>query len=202
MNLERSQPPALALWLLRHFLPRRNREAITGDLLERFREGRSAYWFWRQVLVAILVGASSQLRTQWTEICFAAAGTALIWGVPWGRIFPTAAMITSMNWGARLGWLILIEATSALIALPLFAALFLLQRTFSWANLLRVSFVFSMLLIAGDMPTIWWNVNHPLISRSQATWAIPTMLAWIFATFVISARFTRRLPFPSKIAPT
>ena len=41
MKTEQSHPPALAIWFLRHICPKRNREAITGDLLERFREGRS-----------------------------------------------------------------------------------------------------------------------------------------------------------------
>ena len=101
MKTEQSHPPALARWSLRRISPKRNREAITGDLLERFREGRSGGWFWRQVLGAILVGASSQLRLHWTENCLAAAGTALIGCLPWGRIFPIAAMSTLMNWGAR-----------------------------------------------------------------------------------------------------
>src|SRR6185369_6327805 len=81
MNTHRSHPPRLAAWLLRHLCPGRNREAIAGDLLERFAEGRSDGWFWRQVLVEIVVGASSQFRL-WTETCVAAAGTALIWCVP------------------------------------------------------------------------------------------------------------------------
>jgi hypothetical protein len=57
MNSERSQPPALASWLLRHLCSRKDREALTGDLYERFGEGQSERWFWRQVLIAILVGA-------------------------------------------------------------------------------------------------------------------------------------------------
>jgi hypothetical protein len=202
MNNERSHPPALAVWFLRRLCPKRNREAITGDLLERFREGRSDGWFWRQVLVAILVGTSRQLRPRWTEICVAAAGTTLIWCLPWGRIFPIAAMIISMNWVARLQWLIVIEFITALMVLPLFAALFRLWRTFGWANLLRIFFICAMLFTAGDVPTIWWNVTHPVISRSQATWAIPMMLGWIFATLLISARVARRLPSPSKTIPT
>jgi hypothetical protein len=196
MNTERSHPPALAVWFLRRLCPKRNREVITGDLLERFREGHSDGWFWRQVLVAILVGASGQLRLQRTEISMAAAGTALVWCCPWGRIFPIAAMITSMNWGARLQWLILIEIMTALMVLPLFVVLFRVWRTFGWANLLRVFFICAMLFTAGDLPTIWWNVSHPIISRSQATWAIPMMVGWIFATLLMSARVARRLPSP------
>ena len=140
MNSEQPDPPKAALWLLQRLCPKRNREAITGDLLERFSEGRSRGWFWRQVLAAILVGASGQLRPLWTEICFAAAGTALIWWTPWGRIFPLDAMTSpSMNWSTRFLWLIALEITTALMVLPLFAVLFRLRRTVGWANLWRTS---------------------------------------------------------------
>lgn len=123
MNKKQPQAPALAVWLLRRLYPKRNREAITGDLVERLHEGRSESWFWRQVLVAILAGASGQLRPSWAEICVAATGTASTWFTPWGRIFPTTAMCTSMNWSDRWPWLLAIEITTALMVLPLFAVL-------------------------------------------------------------------------------
>jgi len=194
MNTEREQPPALALWFLRRLYPKCNREALTGDLLERFREGRSSRWFWRQVLVAIMIGVSSQLRLHWIEIGFPAAGTALIWCFPWGRIFPIAEMTTTMDWGPRLEWLIGIEVTTALIVLPLFAVLLHLRGTFGWANLARLFFLCATLFTAGDFPVVWWSVNHPVVSRSQAGWAIPVMVGWIFATLLISAQLARRLP--------
>ena len=78
MNRERSHPPAVAMWLLRHLIPRRNREALAGDLVESFSQRHSPSWFWRQVLIAILVGASRELSSRWPQICFAAAGTALL----------------------------------------------------------------------------------------------------------------------------
>jgi len=57
MNTERSHPPALAVWFLRRLCPKRNREAITGDLFERFREGAptagSGVKFWLQSWLAL-----------------------------------------------------------------------------------------------------------------------------------------------------
>jgi hypothetical protein len=38
MNSERPQPPALAVFLLRHLCPKDRQEALTGDLFERFGE--------------------------------------------------------------------------------------------------------------------------------------------------------------------
>jgi len=61
VNSERSQPPALAAWLLRRLYSTKDREVLTGDLYERFGEGQSERWFWRQVVIAILVGAARGL---------------------------------------------------------------------------------------------------------------------------------------------
>lgn len=48
-----SHPPRLAVWLLKHFGPEINLEALAGDLQEAFSQGKSERWYWRQVLRAI-----------------------------------------------------------------------------------------------------------------------------------------------------
>jgi preprotein translocase subunit SecY len=47
-----TQPPRLATWLLTR-VGRKN-EALVGDLVEEYQRGRSAAWYWRQALTAIL----------------------------------------------------------------------------------------------------------------------------------------------------
>lgn len=49
-----SKAPALATWLLEHLMPG-EKDAIAGDLVEEFRNGRSRAWFWRQALTVIFL---------------------------------------------------------------------------------------------------------------------------------------------------
>ena len=79
MSNERSQPPTLAVFLLRHLCPKDNQEALIGDLLESFREGRSDGWFWRQVLIALLAGVSKGLRLHWPQICAFHRCILIVW---------------------------------------------------------------------------------------------------------------------------
>ena len=84
-----SQPPIVATWVLTHFGDRN--EVIAGDLIEEYRRGRTAAWYWRQVLIAILVGCGNEIRTR--------------------KLFTLRAVIT--------GWAALI-LSNYLISLPLY----------------------------------------------------------------------------------
>lgn len=54
------QPPNAATWLLNKFGC--TNDALKGDLVEEYGQGRSVAWYWRQVLVAIVVGFSTEVR--------------------------------------------------------------------------------------------------------------------------------------------
>jgi hypothetical protein len=54
--MRRIEPPAIATWLLEHLTLGERNDALAGDLLEDFRSGRTAGWYWSQVLVAIALG--------------------------------------------------------------------------------------------------------------------------------------------------
>jgi hypothetical protein len=77
-----NEPPRLAMWLLKHACPGRDREALTGDVVERFCEGRSPTWVWKQALVAIAIGVPTQMRRNWPLISYALAGAAMAFAAP------------------------------------------------------------------------------------------------------------------------
>ena len=173
MNKERSHPPALATWLLRHLIPRRNREVLAGDLFESFSQGHSASWFWRQVLTALLVGASRELSARWPQICFAAAGTALLWPSSWIRIMRIPPIEYVRVWGVGLPWpasgvywIGLVELLRALLILPLVAVLLVLTGSFGWARMLRALFVSLVLLAIGEWALFWWPWGYRIDSHS------------------------------------
>jgi hypothetical protein len=75
--MKSSKPPALATWLVEHLVPGNRNEALAGDLLEQFGQGRSVAWYWRQVLVAILTG----FLMEWRILAWAAMVT-VCWAFP------------------------------------------------------------------------------------------------------------------------
>lgn len=70
---------ALASWLLKHFTFGHDHEALTGDLFEELRSGRSTNWYWRQVLSAIGVGLLRKSRDY---------VLALIFSLAWCMLYP------------------------------------------------------------------------------------------------------------------
>jgi hypothetical protein len=76
--MKTSHPPTAATWLLKFLTPAGKNEALLGDLEEDFTQGRSAAWYWRQVLAVIIVSFGQELRSRWTAIGFAALWTVVV----------------------------------------------------------------------------------------------------------------------------
>jgi hypothetical protein len=119
-----AHPPVLATWLLEHLSAGEGNAALNGDLLEEFCHGRSASWYWRQAIAAILIGQTRQLCNRWTAVVFAALWSAFspslvllemrltenqrlmdrIWRLdwPWSAIFGGSldlSIVFSVLWG-------------------------------------------------------------------------------------------------------
>lgn len=56
------EPPKMAVWLLQQWASPYQRESLLGDLLEMYCAGRSRTWYWRQVIVALILGRARALR--------------------------------------------------------------------------------------------------------------------------------------------
>lgn len=70
----------LATWMVEHLTPGQNNEALAGDLLEELQLGRSASWYWRQVLIAIAASALNRLRDLALPLIFCATWTSFYSG--------------------------------------------------------------------------------------------------------------------------
>jgi hypothetical protein len=199
MNSKGSQPPALAVWLLRRLCHKGNDDALAGDLFEKFGERQSDGWFWRQVLIAILVGVSTELRVHWPQICFSLAGTPLLWFSS-TEIIRTPAIERLWAWGIGLPWPMSTAydfgfqaALAALMVQPILAALLLLDRTFSWSSATRTLLISFALLAAAQSARFLWISHLPSPMTRFLFMALMPSVA-----LLISAWFGCRLPLGSR----
>jgi len=98
-----SDSPALATWLLHHLLLGKETEALAGDLLEEFRQRRSAPWYWRQVLKAIALGFANSIRGEWFAILFAIAWIIAL-SASWGHIMTNPRFQSLIGFGVGWDW--------------------------------------------------------------------------------------------------
>lgn len=168
MSSDQPRPPVLAAWLLRHLCSTKDQEVLTGDLLERFGEGESDGWFWRQVLIAIFVGAARELRVHRPQLLFSITGSAFLWfwgGRFLGRILESPTIAKVWDWRLDLEWPVSAlydlgfrSFVAVLLILPILAALLLLDREFRWVSLLR-TLLLSIPLIAANVAAfeLWFS---------------------------------------------
>jgi hypothetical protein len=162
--MKMSRPPRAAAWLLEYLVPGRMNDALAGDLQEEFGR-RGAVWYWRQVLLAIIVGFFRHLRKEWVSIAYAfgwlyateeiirrvysrmSTGPKEAWWIGWPWPFSLAAEI------AR-------EVCLGLIPLILGLAIYLvLSRRFSLRGFTAGTAVSTGALVAGDVGMTLWRGN-------------------------------------------
>jgi hypothetical protein len=59
-----TEPPKIARWILTHFGCSPNNAAVIGDLDERYRNGRSYAWYWKQVMTTLAIAFSQEVRAR------------------------------------------------------------------------------------------------------------------------------------------
>lgn len=153
MTGRESSPPGLALWLLRQMCPGQHGEALVGDLIERFREGQTRGWFWKQAFVASALSALGSLRRRWPLFCYAIAAT--IGMIRFSHTRALTQVPFSLHW-SRLPWpwsQLVFELSSPVIVasmgLLILAIGLVIARSFRWASLLRTWIInLALILIA------------------------------------------------------
>jgi hypothetical protein len=91
---------ALAIWCLEHLTFGGDQEALCGDLLEELQSGRSLSWFWREVLMAIGIGAYEGAKPYMLPLVFSAG---------WSALYPAWRFVAASRYSAaipahRLAW--------------------------------------------------------------------------------------------------
>ena len=119
------------------------------------------------------------------DAVFAAAGTALIWSIPWRWIFPLST--DGPPRAPLFGWLAAIEIVTGLLMVASGAALHVWPSNRRTA-LLTAFAICAVLFSANDLLWLWY-----MQGRSPSPWTMPMMLGSIFATLLICARVTHLL---------
>jgi hypothetical protein len=149
MNEEKINPPETAIWFLRHACPGDN-EALAGDLVERFREGQTRGWFWRQVFIAFVVSVLGEIWRHWPHFCYAIATTVatwFFWDAPALRLLKHWLHWSDLPWPwSQIVFELSPPALLALAPLSILGAGLMIERSFRWVSLLRTG-VLSLVLI-------------------------------------------------------
>lgn len=54
MAMTYREPPRIAVWILKHLGRSPANDAILGDMQERYQQGKTAAWYWRQTFIALM----------------------------------------------------------------------------------------------------------------------------------------------------
>ena len=179
-------PSTVALWLLRRSGAS---EALVGDLIESFHQGRSHAWFWKQVLIVIALGHHAP------PLAFALVGTLLPFFLD-NQMFPLRNWITWWNlpwpWSQlvfefSLNWFVPLAASPILIAGLVW------QRKFRWIGLVRTLLFAQLLLLTLPYLAALLPASARLRHSPTNPWSVLFVAAW-FTVLLASAWLGCRSP--------
>jgi hypothetical protein len=160
-----TEPPSLATWLLEHLMPGDRNDALAGDLLEEFRNGRSTRWYWRQVLAAIAIDGGGEVLNHRTVLLFAAI---------WSMLAPA--------------WLLTVTAFEQHFSLNAR----ILQLDFPWSTLCDLGLILAANLLfiwAGILlyliPHLWFTRNLRVRPLAQGILASIPVLVPVWVTLIV-----------------
>jgi hypothetical protein len=172
-----NRPPLAAAWMLDRFGSAPETEVIAGDLSEQYQQGRSRFWYWREVIVAVLRGAWSgvhqhsllslvAIATAWTVgfvwqwvltpieysliVRYVLGGHAPLEGIPLVGFMIEAPLAVAMGWTvARVARPCRIPAVFGLVASTLFVSVWSIWRN---AQIVPESLGFHLVSV---LPLLW-----------------------------------------------
>ena len=156
-------------------------ESLIGDLTEEYAHGRSAFWYWRQVLVAVLTSYLRYLRLH---------GMTFLGAVALGAV-GVEGCITLVHWLSDLMWREELATYGAALSAADLQSMELILFWGAWTPLTAVIyFVLARLIAASHSPHPNWVVGIfillILISR----------LPWTVRLFLVATSDTRCLSYP------
>ncbi len=165
-----TRPPRVATWFLHRLVAGPNRESLIGDLVEQYQHGRSAAWFWRQVLGAIAAGVVRDVRAHYVVLplvaFFIGCGTAAVLGTV--KLLPGLPLLDHVLAGLGAAWLVgRIGGTAAVV---LFA---------SFVLAMDVAVFYASAMSLFDHFRGAWLIAH------YAFRALPSSIAWAQASILI-----------------
>ena len=189
----KSHPPLLATWLLEHLTRCEDNEALAGDLLEEFGQGRSITWYWYQVFVAILVALAKELYTRWVTILFAVIVSGV---VSYRQIWHSFEFERLFTWGIRLPWpasfaftIALWSAAEGLVFFVAFATYLVAIRRFNLHSFSKGVLVALVPLSLGNLAlSCLWVLHPPTVLFFTVIWRLPLFFSLALATWVVRPR--------------
>lgn len=152
-----AKPPKLATWLLERLTSGYHNDPLAGDLIEEYGRGRSRVWYWRQVLIAILV---STKRTVAPRILYAARRVLFHLAAEVSAVVVIVTIVDlsrRMHACSKMSTPIFLESVAFLAALALTASLLSRPRLGSSRRLpLANHFVAVVAVVALGAGTLTW----------------------------------------------
>jgi hypothetical protein len=194
------EPPRMATWLLEQFSPVLENAPLAGDLIEAFKQGRSAGWYWRQVFWALLVASPNLLRKKWGCLAYAVSWSGLI-SAAWismlpihgrGSSLPVVYALLEKCWRFEWPWsqvyhiafVTAFEATIVAFALGAYLAFF---RIWNPRKILQALILLIAVLAISNLAILgipdWWVVL-----------SIPSMVALLLGMWTANRGNTSRHP--------
>ena len=191
-----SNPPSLATWLLEHLICPEDNEALAGDLLEEFGQGRSVAWYWYQVLVEILVALAKEFRARWITILFAAIVSGV---VSYRQIWHSFEFERLFAWGIRLPWpaslvftIALWSAAEGLIVSVAFTAYLGAIRRFNLYSFSKGALAALVPLSLGNLALPWiWVWRPPIVLFFTVIWRLPLFFSLALAMWIVRPKAGR-----------